>query len=325
MKPQKHLFFVHGRNAKPEPAVLKRLVRRALSARLEMVDPSAAEVFVGSAVKFTVAYYGDLMNELMVQANPELRKSLVWRKDKWFEPHQRDESHLEQLLLRANGKHTERDFKQLVSEFKNPRFLKEVARVLGPVGSFTGLTKYAINRLFPDFGAYLNSRMWASNIRARLQGRLKRALARGDDIALISHSMGCVVSYDVLWKLSRMDEHRTVRDRKISLWLTLGCPLGARSIRTDLYDAYEPDDGLYPSNIVDWINVAAHQDFVTHDGTVADDFHEMRERQLVRRIKDLPRIYTFWVGSKGSNPHKSYGYLNHPTVARILAKWINQK
>jgi hypothetical protein len=226
-------------------------------------------------VKFTVAYYGDLMNELMVQANPELKKSLIWRNDKWFEPHQRDESHLEQLLLRANAKHTERDYKQLVSEFKNPRFLKEVARVLGPVGSFTGLTNYAINRLFPDFGAYLNSRMWASNIRARLQGRLKRALAQGDDIALISHSMGCVVSYDVLWKLSRMDEHRTVRDRKISLWLTLGCPLGARSIRTDLYDAYEPDDGLYPSNILDWINVAAHQDFVTHDGTVADDFHEM--------------------------------------------------
>ncbi|UCG87754.1 MAG: hypothetical protein JSW71_04180 [Gemmatimonadota bacterium] len=322
--PQKHIFFVHGRNTKPEPAVLRRLVRRALSARLERVDSDAARLFESPAIKFTVAYYGDLMNDLMVRANPELRQSMIWRGDKWYEPHQRDASHLEQLLSRPSRRHTERDYKDLAREFKNPRFWNEVARVLGPVGSITGLTSYAISRLFPDFGTYLNSRIWASNIRARLQGRLKRALARGDHIALIAHSMGCVVSYDVLWKLSRMDEHRTVRDRKVSLWLTLGCPLGERSIRNELYDAYEPDDGLYPANIGEWVNVAAHYDFVAHDGTVADDFREMRDWKLVDRIRDLPRIYTFWIGSKGSNPHKSYGYLNHPTVARVLARWIKQ-
>ncbi len=322
--PQKHVFFVHGRNTKPEPAALKRLVRRALRARLERVDSAAAELFASSDIKFTVAYYGDLMNELMIRANPELRQSMIWRKDAWFEPYQRDASHLEQLVSRPTRRHAKRDYLALVNEFKNRRFWNEVARVLGPVGSVTGLTNYAINRLFPDFGAYLNSRVWASNIRARLQERLKRALARGDDVALIAHSMGCVVSYDVLWKLSRMDEHRTVRDRKISLWLTLGSPLGERSIRNELYDAHEPDDGLYPANIGEWINIAAHHDFVTHDWTVADDFGEMRARKLVDRITDLPRIYTFWIGSKGSNPHKSYGYLNHPTVARVFAKWIKR-
>jgi hypothetical protein len=321
---QKHVFFVHGRNTKPEPAALKRLVRRALSARLELVDSTAAQLFAGSAVKFTVAYYGDLMNELMVRANPELKRSMIWRKDKWFEPYQRDASHLERLVTRPNRRHRARDYEELAREFKNRRFWNDVARVLGPVGSVTGLTNYAINRLFPDFGAYLNSRMWSSNIRARLQGRLKRALARGDDIALIAHSMGCIVAYDVLWKLSRMDEHRAVWDRKISLWFTLGCPIGERSMRNELYDANEPDDGLYPANICEWVNVAAHHDFVAHDGTVADDFGEMKDRKLIGRIRDLPRVYTFWVGSKGSNPHKSYGYLNHPAVARILAKWLNR-
>jgi hypothetical protein len=322
--PRKHIFYVHGRNTKPAPAVFTRQVKTALGARLRRVSSKAADVFENADTRFTVAYYGDLMNDLMVQAQPELTNSMLSRNGKWLEPHGHDAASLEQLIRRSTRSHTENDYKQLVGKHRNRRFLSDVARLFGPVGSITGFTTYAIKRMFPDFGAYLTSRKWSSQIRARLQGKLRRALARGDDVALIAHSMGCIVSYDVLWKLSRIHEHRAIHDRKISLWLTLGCPLGERSIRNELYDADEPDDGLYPTNILNWVNVAAHDDFVTQDGTVANDFSEMVERNLVKNIKDLSRIYTFWVGSKGSNPHKSFGYLNHPAVARVVAKWLQR-
>jgi hypothetical protein len=179
-----------------------------------------------------------------------------------------------------------------------------------------------IQKMLPDLGSYLTSRVVGSDVRSRLQGPVKRALKSGQQVAIIAHSMGCIVSYDVLWKLSRMSEYRDVRDRKVSLWLTLGSPLGEPAVQKGLYDAHEPEDGKYPSNIDRWVNVAARDDFVAHDGTVADDFKEMKQRRLVRSLRDLPRINTFWVGTQGSNPHKFYGYLNHPRVAKVLSEWI---
>lgn len=321
---RKHIFYVHGRNTKPTPAALRRMLRLAIGSGLHRVDQRAARMFEESDVEFTVAYFGDLMNELMLRARPELRESMIYLRGKWYEPHLRDWAPLDELTARPTRRHAQSDYKQLIRNHKNQRFLDDLAHVFGPVSSVTGLTTYAVKRLFPDFGAYLTTRTWASQIRERLQARLKRALARGDEIALVSHSMGCVVSYDVLWKLSRLHEHQKVRGRKVSLWLTLGCPLGESTIRDQLYDSNEPEDGRYPANILDWVNIAAHDDFVARDSTVADDFRRMLERGLVRKIKDMSRIYTFWIGSKGSNPHKSYGYLNHPAVARVLARWIRR-
>ncbi len=320
--PTKHLFVIHGRATKPPRRAKQRLVRQALVAGLERVDPRAARAIERSRVKFTLAYYGDVNNELMIRAEPGRKESMVRRNGKWFERPGSYDADLERLLARPTRNHTKRDYRKLIREVPDRRLLDDLARIVSPVASLTGLGSYAIKKLLPDLGAYLTSRLWGSEIRTRLQGPLKRALARGDDVALVAHSMGCIVSYDVLWKLSRMSEYRSVHDRKISLLLTLGSPLGEPAVKDALYDSHEPDDGRYPTNIVDWINIAAHDDFVAHDGTIADDFREMRHRRLVERLKDHRRIYTFWVGTAGSNPHKLYGYLNHPTVAQVIAGWI---
>lgn len=75
------------------------------------------------------------------------------------------------------------------------------------------------------------------------------------------------------------------------------------------------------------MNIAAHDDYVAHDGSIKDDFKEMWRGHDPRiagdDVEDVPRIYTFWVGNGACNPHKLYGYLNHPTVAARLAQWIN--
>jgi hypothetical protein len=275
-----------------------------------------------SRVRLTLAYFGDLTNGFLVEAQPRLTESMVRRRGRWFERPDTDGTDLERLLNRPTRRHTEQDYRELVRIHKSRRFLDDVVRVVGPIASVTGLGVYAIGRLFPDLGAYLTSRKWGSDIRLRLQRVLRPALVRGEDVALIAHSMGSIVAYDVLWKLSRLSEHRAVHDRKVSLWLTVGSPLGDGSIQECLYDSNEGDDGRYPANIVSWVNVAAYDDFVAHDGTVTDDFEAMARGGLAQRMQDLPRIYTFWVGAKGVNPHKFYGYLNHPAVARQLARWI---
>ncbi len=315
---------MHGRGAKPQRRVLFANVQRALRERIAQVDRAAARELERGDVRLTLAYYGDLTTALMVAARPERAESMVRRRGKLFEPPGEDQPWLDQLVARPLRSHSAEHYKQLVREHRNLRFLDDVLRVASPLGSLTRLGIGAIARLFPDLGAYLRTREWGSAMRRRVQRVLSLALRQGDDLAVVTHSMGCIIAYDVLWKLSRLSEHRRVHDKKVSLWITMGSPLGDGIIRRHLYDADEPDDGLYPANVRDWTNIAAHDDFVVHHAKAEVNFGKMQARRLVRRIRDLPRIYTFWVGATGSNPHKSFGYLNHPVVARTLAKWIRK-
>ena len=179
-----------------------------------------------------------------------------------------------------------------------------------------------------DMGAYLMQRRVGSEVRERLQAPLKSALRRKDDICLMAHSMGCIVAYDVLWKFSQMSEYREFQTGApgISLWLTLGCPLGEAGVKANLYDANEREDGRFPKKIVkNWVNIAAVDDFIAHDVDMRNDFSAMlpgkRGYGYVRSIKDK-RIYNCWTHEGKSNPHKLYGYLVNHDVARELANWI---
>ena len=168
-----------------------------------------------------------------------------------------------------------------------------------------------------------------SAIRERLQDPLRKALKRGDDICLVSHSMGCMVAYDLLWKFSRMSEYSDLRadGAIITRWVTLGCPLGKAGVKSNLYDANEFDftggTDKHPKDIVgDWFNVAAVDDFISHDSTMKNDYSGMLKHDYVDSITDLG-IYNCFTFEGTSNPHKIYGYLVNPKCAATIADWIN--
>jgi hypothetical protein len=319
---QKHIILIHGRATKPTYDEKWRLVQQALLAGLRRHSDEAAKRIEQKQVKLSFAYYGDLSNRLMIKAQPKTKEGMIQVGSDWFEKPGSYDDALKTLLARPNAQHTKHDYEALLAKVKDSALVDDISRVLSPLLSVFGLSTRLIEKMLPDLGTYLVSRVTGSEIRERLQTILRTALLDGDDVCLVSHSMGCMVSYDVLWKFSRMSEYKDVRDKKISLWLTLGNPLGEPAVKGGLYDNDEPEDGKYPANISHWVNIAAKDDFVAHDGNVADDFKDMLNRKLVASIEDLPRIYTFWNGREGSNPHKFYGYLNHPTVAERLVKWI---
>jgi len=319
----KHIIFIHGRGTKPKKSVKEKLVKKCLVAGLNKINADVARGVDENKIKTTIVYYGDILNRILVNADPQLKKSLVEIDGQWYEPDDRYDENLDKLLSRSSF--TMEDYHKLLGDEKDTRVLDDVARIVSPVMSLFGLSKTIIPKLLPDLGAYLYSRNIGegSAIRERLQTPLKQALIDGDDIAIVSHSMGCMIAYDVLWKFSRMSEYRELHDKKISLWLTLGSPLGEPAVQESLYDSNEPQDGKYPSNIRQWQNISATDDFVAHDGSIVDDFNEMIRSKLIDKIEDIkPRIYNFWVGSEGSNPHKLYGYLSHPDVAEKIIKWI---
>ncbi len=328
--PKKHLIFVHGRSTKPAEKEKERLVRTALLRGIERTDPESADQIRSGHVRFTMAYFGDVNNRIMRRSGTR-----PW---KWMTKKDPDHGNalcedgiyyddsLREALGRPSDAFTKTDYKRWLGDVKDMRIADDVARIVSGVASFFGLSDEFMERGGADMVAYLTRRTVASEVRTRLQEPLKLALRSGEDVCLMSHSMGCIVAYDVLWKFSRMSEYRELRGAKVPLWLTLGNPLGEPGVRKNLYDAREPEDSQFPEDIVDtWVNMSAYDDFICHDATMADDFRDMVRRGYIRRIHDRPKIYSFWRGGRGANPHKLYGYLNHPDVGAEIAAWIRSE
>lgn len=326
MPRKQHLIVIHGRATKPAEKVKRRLVREALLGGLRRADPAKAEKLRAEKVTFTFVYYGDINNRLMLKSKKKSPGDLRGKDpDHGNAPCELPSSYdadLQRLLTRDTAKYDKRAYKALLGEVEDRRMLDDVASLGSGLLNLIGLSDNIIRTATPDMGAYLTTHAVGSEVRERLQGPLRKALLADEDVCLVSHSMGCIVGYDVLWKFSRMSEYKDLRGRSLSRWITLGNPLGEPGVQDNLFDSAEDDEARYPDrNIGDWLNIAAHDDFVAHDGDVADDFKAMKKRRLVRRIHDQ-KICNFWVGFSGSNPHKLYGYLDHPKVGARIAEWI---
>lgn len=324
---KKHLIVIHGRATKPSFREKRRLVTKSLLHGLERVDAAAAARIRDRKVAFTFVYYGDINNREIIARDPDKRKELTGRNDTRYgagpcEPDGSYNADLESMLLRTDF--SKQAYRKFLDKTRDLRLLDNAASVVSGVASLIGLNDNILRRVTPDMGAYLLSRKTGSEVRQRLQAPLRRALLSGDDVCLVSHSMGCIVSYDVLWKFSQMSEYEDIQrsESRVGLWLTLGNPLGEPGVIDNLYDSNEREDGKYPKHIINqWVNVSAEDDFVAHDDRIENDFRAMKQLGYAK-IRDLPKIYNFWAGRDGSNPHKFYGYLDNPSVAKQIAGWL---
>lgn len=324
----KHLIIIHGRSTKPSEKEKKRLLKESLLHGIERVSSDAAIAIQHGDIKTSYVYYGDISNKLILEENPAKKSRLTGHDTEHdhapCEPDGFYDAGIELLFTAENQNKT--DYKEFLSEYPDRRWTDEAASVISALASFSLLKEKIIAAATPDMGAYLLTRKFGSAIRERLQAPLKDALLAGDDICLVSHSLGCMVTYDVLWKFSQMSEYRDVqiKGNKVNLWLTIGNPLGESGVVDNLYDADERDGGRYPKSIIkNWVNMTAEDDFIAHDPTVKDDFEAMEESDFVENIRD-ETIYNFWMGSKTTNPHKIYGYLDNKNVATEIIKWIEQ-
>ena len=146
----------------------------------------------------------------------------------------------------------------------------------------------------------------------------------GMPLMIVAHGMGSVVAYDVLWQLSRDPRFSAYASIKVDCLVTMGAPLADNFIRKHLIGAQSRGIERYPGNIINWLNLSAEDDYLCHDGTVADDFREMMREHIVSRITDF-RIYNQTVRYGRSNPHSSVGYLIHPRLSKIIRDWLIQQ
>jgi hypothetical protein len=310
---KKHIFFIHGRSFKPEKNVLSRLWFQAVAHGLKR-DTSTSVQEKYKKAKKSFIYYGDLSNSYL--------RGLGQPYDESADTEDRKLTHKD--LKRYNSV----DFQGRVGKaFYNSLAGKDagkemLADIFATPLDFFHLSEALITRVAPDMRAYWNAdSAFGSEIRWRLTEPLAKALSRNDDVLVVSHSLGTLVSFDVLWKFSHYSEYTGIRNRSINTWLTLGSPLGNETVKKNLKGARAVNARRYPSNIQHWINIAAEDDYISHDQSLKDDYKNMKQLGLIKSLKDH-RVFNLAMREGRSNPHNSSGYLVHPRTIDVIANWL---
>lgn len=308
----KTILFIHGRSFKPPKTSLRKLWFDALLWGLERDRPAQVKRFKASKKEFV--YYGDLSNKLL--------RSQGWSYNATADIADRKKA-LTLLKAYAKNQFTKASYRKIPGRRPYKQFLADILG--GPLNAIR-LGEGLISSVAPDMARYWNlDKEFGSQVRATMVKPLQRAMDRGDKILVVSHSLGTLIAYDTFWKFSRMGEYRSrYSQKKIDLWITMGSPLADETTKRHLRGSGASNERRYPSNIKDWANVAAEDDFISHDERVANDYKRMKKMGLVDSITDY-RIYNLTIRKNKSNPHSSAGYLIHPDVVSLVADWLQKK
>lgn len=179
----------------------------------------------------------------------------------------------------------------------------------------------------------------ADRMRKPLEAELRDAWDNKCDVAVISHSMGTFIAYDVLWQFSHRNVPRfkEYRRKRVQLFVTMGSPLGEPTVRDLLFARHHANSGKrqYPTNIDFWHNYSCLGDVVSHQEDLGDIFFKPMKKLGVLRKRphrgiDYTGLHNPFVvvehdGNKERpkrNPHKSYGYLVQPRLGTWLRDFL---
>ena len=302
----KVIIGIHGLGNKPPRATLESWWKTSMMEGLKKLGKDV------EIPHFELVYWADILYEKPLDEN-------VVEKD---DPYFLDEKYTPGL---ADFKPEENSLRQKVLDFIEEQldklFLNEDLTV-----NYSGLTDMVIHRYFKDLESYYaeecldeeNEKCMARKlIRERLVATLKKY--EGDEIMLISHSMGTIIAYDVLTFL--------LPDHEIHTFITMGSPLGFPVVQGKIAAEWQskrlvpPKLKTPPGVRKHWYNFADLKDRIAliydlsenfqanYHGVVAEDFVVLNDYQSINV----------------HNPHKSYGYLRTLEFAHALSMFAEKK
>jgi hypothetical protein len=301
---ERAVVLVHGHGPKPGAEALLTLWRGALTTGL--ARDHGAQLSAFEQTELHMVYYADLFPE---PHRPSYDAALDLA----------DRRHaLDALAALDKPKRFRRaGYDALPGKSAVREFLADLS---SPIARGLGLGERALARRMPECEPYWASDgTYAAACQERLRSRLAPLLREGRRVLCVTHGFGAVLAWDVLWALSQ--DNSLQPEQRLHSWLTLGAPLADDNVRARLAGAQRKGAERYPRSLTFWHNVAAEDDYICHDETVANDFRPMLEQRCVSRIEDH-LIYNLAVRFGRSNPHSSLGYLIHPKVSGLLADWL---
>lgn len=204
---------------------------------------------------------------------------------------------------------------------------EHLSRGLEGLKSAIGLDQLAdrlLEKKLKDLAFYWSARQMIRdrNGRRRQAGRVLddecRAplLAHKDDrIMLIAHSMGSIMSYNVLRHLGRPD-----KGVRVSHYVTIGAPLGLQIVKERTKRLRWDGKVRTPSIVTErWANLSDRKDPVAFDTHLRDDYGP---NALGVRVVDDLVLNDYTSPSGDANHHKSYGYLRTPEMSDLIGSFL---
>lgn len=319
----KRIVMVHGLAQKPPPKDLHYLWTNCIIENIRVNDPEFAKKLDIQQNIFRSAYWADATPHHIAD-------------DKWYVKNLRVQV---EKVIKERKKIKEQfhvGMAERVGDFFKDRGIDLVKLLAGALTFKDDVMKMFLR----ETELYDEDQYIADKMRKPLEEALREAWDNNCDIALLAHSMGTFIAYDVLWRFSHrnVEGFKEYNRKRVQLFVTLGSPLGDSTVRDLLFARHHKNKGIrqYPNNIDFWHNYSCLGDVVSHQYNFEDKFFKaMRQLKIFPkkpeyRAIDYANLHNpFEVvkhpGNKNRekrNPHKSYGYLVQPRLSTWLIDFL---
>ncbi len=250
---------------------------------------------------FKMAYWASILH------NQPLNRNINDKNDPLFI----NEPYLKESYLEISSQNSE--IKKRIRDRINDQLDKLFLEKDGTL-NFSYITDFIIRHFAKDLDAYYNEDHSRDVICRKLADTLYRN--RRKKILLIAHSMGSIITLDVLTKY--------VPEVKIHTLVTIGSPLGIPIVRSRILSDLKNEDKnatqlKTPENIKKaWYNLADFKDRVAMSYDLKNDF--LPNKRMVQP-EDL-LVHNNYEYDGENNHHKSYGYLRCPEMGNILEHFL---
>ena len=190
--------------------------------------------------------------------------------------------------------------------------------------NYEKITDRFFQHFFTDLDKYFSAEdkydATTVSTRIKIQNKVLAVLDQhsDDSILLIAHSMGSIIAYDVMTRYPEKCSH-------IDMLITIGSPLGLPVIQGKLAHGIPAGERTgnqlkTPSLLKGrWINLSDPEDTVAFDQLLSDDYGA---NDSGVRPEDIS-IFNDYIDEEERNPHKSYGYLRAPILAKIIDEFLS--
>lgn len=284
------LIMVHGRGQEGrDPVALKKEWLDALAYGLARTNATLPR---GTTVEFP--FYGDLLAKLVEQTNTTLGKHVNVKG-----PNPDAEQGLRGAIIAEIAAAAGITDADITREFagqpvkKGPQNWEWVQGILRALDRLPGLNTKVIDEFTRDVYVYLTY----PGVRAQIDQMVSEALGN-EPCVVLSHSLGTVVTYNVLWKRAALPQCPRL--------ITVGSPLGIKAIKLHIERPLRS-----PPCAGHWFNAYDDRDVVA---LVALDARNFDVSPPIENKSDVKNFT--------ENRHGIDGYLADPVVAQKIVELL---
>ncbi len=302
-KPEYVVIGIHGLQNKPP----KRLLRKWWIAAIK-------EGFERAGYPFRPFAF-----ELVYWAHHLYSKPLSLREKRAGHPRFLDEPYIPSDQKKGKPKRKSLPFflrpfvkKTLDTVFLGSRMQKEVDVI----------AENLLAQSFPDLALYYtNERVFSKKIGIRdlLRAELRSVIEKypNSKILLIAHSMGSIITFDVL-----SDNLYTI-DTLVTVGSPVGLPLVRKRFAQERNILISDKDMIHTPESIrkGWFNLADTKDMVAFDSYIADNY----SKNSFDVAPNDKHVFNDYVYNNCENHHNILGYLRTPEMTKILHDFIVQQ